>query len=270
MANYQRRQAYFKHRRIPNYSRQCKGFKHAKPFKELGTCKAQALLSKLNEAWASALALKKQQREGRLPANIRKVRMPGYLKDRGTGAPIADRIYVRNDGYHQDEDTLRLSKTLRVHFKAGDLWVGEQGRLELHYDRLRKRWYGYIPVNVKWPRMKASRPHQPTPRKRASIDLGICNLATCVVEGVEMAYVYSGRAVLSDWRYWTKQIAAVESELKKANGRYSSKHLSRLCQTRKRRLNHAVKALLLDLYERLETAQLLAFRADPQTHPRTP
>jgi putative transposase len=218
----------------------------------LGTCKAQALLSKLNEAWASALALKKRQRQGRLPPNVRKVCMPRYLKDRSTGIPMADRVYVRNDGYHQDEDTLTLSKTLRVRFKAGELWVGKQGRLELHYDRLHERWYGHIPVKVKWPRRKASKPHQPTPRMRASIDLGICNLATCVVERVDKAYVYSGGAILSDWRYWTKRIAVVESELKKTNGRDMSKQLSRLYRTRRRRLNHAVRAMLRHLFECLE------------------
>jgi putative transposase len=94
-------------------------------------------------------------------------------------------------------------------------------------------------------------PHHPTP-KRASVDLGICNLATCVIEDNDRACVYSGRAVLSDWRYWTKRIAAVESELKTTNGRDSSKRLSRLYRTRRRRLDHAVKAMLRDLYEHLE------------------
>ena len=104
-------------------------------------------------------------------------------------------------------------------------------------------------MKVKWPRKGL--PHYST-LKRASIDLGICNLATCVVEGGDRAYVYSGRAVLSDWRYWTKRIASCESTLKKTNGYNSSKRLSGLYQTRKRRLNHAVKAMLRDLYDRLE------------------
>jgi putative transposase len=106
------------------------------------------------------------------------------MKDRQTRRLVAESIYVRNDGYRQADDTLVLQ------FKAGELWVGEQGRLELHYDRLRGKWYGHIPVKVKWPRNEASTPHQST-RKRASIDLGICNLATCVVED-------SDRAMLRD------------------------------------------------------------------------
>ena len=40
--------------------------------------------------------------------------------------------------------------------------------------------------------------------------------------------------------------------MKKTNGRDSSKHLSRLYQTCRRRLNDAVKSMLRDLYNRLE------------------
>jgi putative transposase len=248
-ANYERRQAYFAGRRVPTYENQWRTFKNADAFRRVGTCKGQASLIKLREAWGSFFALKRLQRLGQLPAHIKRVSPPRYMKDCSTGKLKAEAIYVRNDGYRQDHDTLVLSKTLHVPFKAGELWVGKQGRLELHYDRLRGKWYGHIPVKVKWPRK--GKPHQLT-RKRASIDLGICNLATCVVDGAEKAYVYSGHAILSDWRYWTKQIASCESTLKKTNQRDSSKHLSRLYRTRKRRLNHAIKGMLRDLYERLE------------------
>jgi hypothetical protein len=37
-------------------------FKVTEPFRALGTCKAQALLAKLNEAWGSYLALKGLER----------------------------------------------------------------------------------------------------------------------------------------------------------------------------------------------------------------
>ena len=249
MANYQRRQTYFKDGRVPTYENQWRTFKDSEPFKRVGTCKGQALLLKLREAWASYHALKRLQKRGQLPDHIKRVSPPRYMKDRNTRERIANTIYVRNDGYRQDGDSLVLSKNLRVRFKAGDLWLGKQGRLELHYDRVRERWYGRIPIRVKWSRK--GKPHHLT-RKRASIDLGICNLATCVIDGNDKAYIYSGRAVLSDWRYWIKRIASCESMLKKMNGRDSSKRLSRLYRTRRRRLDHAVKGMLRDLYEHLE------------------
>jgi len=251
MANYERRQAYFTSRRVPSYEAQWRTFKDSGPFKQIGTCKGQALLLKLREAWGSFLALKRLERIGQLPTHIERASPPRYMKDPKARRRRAEAIYIRNDGYRQAEDTLVLSKSLRVRFKAGELWVGKQGRLELHYDPLRRKWYGHIPVKVKWPRKKASKPHYSTP-KYASIDLGICKLATCVVEGGDRAYVYSGRAVLSDWQYWTKRIAETESILKKTNGRDGSKHLSGLYRTRRRRLNHAIKGMLRYLYERLD------------------
>jgi putative transposase len=249
MANYERRQAYFTAGRVPGYENQWRTLRDSEAFKRIGTCKGQALLHKLREAWGSFFALKRLQRIGRLPPHIKRVSPPKYMKDRSTRRRKAEAIYVRNDGYKQQENVLTLSKGLRVPFRAGDLWVGKQGRLELHYDPLRGKWYGHIPVRIKWPR--EGTPHHST-LKRASIDLGICNLTTCVIEGNDKAYVYSGRALLSDWRYWTKRIASCESTLKKTNGYNSSKRLSRLYRTRRRRLNYAVKAMLRDLYERLE------------------
>jgi len=249
MANYERRQAYFAGNRVPSYENQWRTFKDTDTFKRIGTCKGQALLLKLREAWGSFLALKRLQGIGQLPAHMKRISPPRYMKDRKTQKRMADAIYVRNDGYKQQENVLTLSKSLRVPFKTGDLWLGKQGRLELHYDRLREKWYGRIPIRVKWSRKGL--PHHSTP-KRASIDLGICNLATCVIEGGDRAYIYSGRAVLSDWRYWTKRIASCESTLKKTNGQDSSKRLSRLYRTRRRRLDHAVKSMLRDLYEHLE------------------
>ena len=249
MANYERRQAYFTGNKVPSYENQWRTFTDTEPFKRIGTCKGQALLLKLREAWASYHALKRLQGNGQLPLHIKRVSPPRYMKDRNTRQRTANAIYVRNDGYRQDGDGLVLSKMLRVRFTAGTLWLGKQGRLELHYDRLRKKWYGRIPIRVKWPRK--GKPHYST-RKHASIDLGICNLATCVIEDSDRAYIYSGRAVLSDWRYWTKRIASCASMLKKTNGRDSSKQLSRLYRTRRRRLDHAVKSMLRDLYEQLE------------------
>jgi putative transposase len=123
--------------------------KNTDAFKQLGTCKGQALLLKLREAWGSFYALKRLERIGQLSPHVRRVSPPRYVKDRKTRRRMGESIYVRNDGYRQAEDTLVLSKTLRIRFKAGELCVGKQGRLELDCDRLREKWYGRIPVRVK-------------------------------------------------------------------------------------------------------------------------
>ena len=151
MANYERRQAYFTGNRVPSYENQWRRFKDSEPFKRIGTCKGQALLLKLREAWGSFSALKHLQKLDQLPPHIKRISPPKYMKDRNTRRRKAEAIYIRNDGYRQQDDTLVLSKNLRIRFRAGDLWLGKQGRLELHYDPLRKKWYGHIPVKVKWP-----------------------------------------------------------------------------------------------------------------------
>ena len=122
--------------------------------------------------------------------------------------------------------------------------MGEQGRLEVQYDDLRKRWHARIPVEVEW-----QPPSRIDAKEKASLDLGVCNLAALHMEG-ERPVIYSGRAVLSDWVYHTKRIAERQSLLQK------HKHASRWIRTtfrrRQRRLGHAVKAMLRDLFERLE------------------
>jgi putative transposase len=83
-ANYERRQAFFRHEKIPPYKTQCHTLKHSEHFKAIGTGKAQAILKKLNEAWSAFFALKRLQAKGQLPPHITKVRPPKYWKDRET------------------------------------------------------------------------------------------------------------------------------------------------------------------------------------------
>jgi len=246
-ANYQRRQAFFDNRRTPSYSYQCNYFKEDPDFKLLGTCKAQALLQKLAEVWGSFFELMQLKKEGRLPPHISKVSPPRYWKDRKTQGLKPKKIFVRNDGYWMDERVLSIGKGLKIPYTSGALWIGKQGRLEILYDELTKKWYAHQPVKVEFEAR-----HQPRPR-RASLDMGVCNLITAVVEGGR-PLIYSGRAVLSDWTYWTKRIAKEQSRLMRLNGRHTSKKLRRLFIVRQRRFKHAVYAMLRDLFKRLEGA----------------
>ncbi|MGA2876256.1 MAG: RNA-guided endonuclease TnpB family protein, partial [Nitrososphaerales archaeon] len=82
-ANYERRKAFFEHVKIPTYSAQCRSLKTLDAFKALGTCKAQALLQKLDESWRSFWALVRLRKKGQLPAHIKKVSPPNYWKSNG-------------------------------------------------------------------------------------------------------------------------------------------------------------------------------------------
>jgi len=242
MANYERRQAFIKHLKASSYAKQCATFKNSEPFKDLGTCKAQALLSKLNEAWRSYYALLRLKKNGKLPSTVERVSPPRYWKKNGKREAKA--FYVRNDGYHINEDSITISKNLKIPYRSGELWVGRQGRLEVLKDELSRKWYAHIPVEVQ---------HEPPSRidakKKASLDLGICNLAALHIEGTKPT-IYSGRAVLSDWVYHTKKIAEKQSQLPKQ--KHTSKRIAIAFRRRQRRLKHAVNAMLRSIFQKLE------------------
>ena len=82
IASFERRKAWHEHVKMPSYASQCKTLKTSESFKKLGTCKAQALLSKLREAWSSFFALKRLEKQGRLPPHTAKVSPPHYWKAR--------------------------------------------------------------------------------------------------------------------------------------------------------------------------------------------
>lgn len=126
IASYQRRRAFYEHMRGPSYVAQCRELEHTEPFKRLGTCKAQALLSKLNEAWQSFYALLRPKKRGRMPEHIRKVNPPRYWKKKGKRETKA--FYVRNDGWDMNEKVISIGKTWKSHIDAESYGrVNEEG-----------------------------------------------------------------------------------------------------------------------------------------------
>jgi putative transposase len=131
------------------------------------------------------------------------------------------------------------------------LWVGKLGRLEVLYDELSEKWYAHIPVEVEW-----KPPSRTDAKKKASLDLGICNLATLYIEG-EKPIIYSGRAVLSDWVYHTKKIADKQSKLPEK--KHTSKRIRLQFRKRQRRLKHAINAMLRSIFSTLEEKEVGEF-----------
>lgn len=249
-ANYQRRQAYLKKQKMPNYSTQCKHFKHSASFKAIGTGKGQATLKKLHEAWRSFWALRRMQSEGRLPPNIKKVSMPGYLKDKDTKQTILRGMYVRNDCYKLDRkrSTITIGKSMKLAYSADKVREGKTGRLDVIYDRLKDAWYAAIPIDIAPAKAVSGKL-----KKVGSIDLGICNLVAFYAEN-ERPTVYSGRAVLSDYVYWTKRIAELQSRLKQRQ--HTSRKMGLMYRTRTRHFRHATRAMLKDLFERMKQMRI--------------
>ncbi|MCL5068932.1 MAG: transposase [Thaumarchaeota archaeon] len=247
-ANYQRRQAVFHHTKRPSYAFQCECFKDDPDFKLLGTCKAQALLHKLDEAWKATYSLLKLKKSGGLPQNIKKIGLPHYWKDRKTNKLEPRGIFVRNDGCWLDDHVVSISNEIKIAYTSGALWIGKQGRLEIQRHN-NNRWYAHQPIEL--PKRKILESSEPR-RITAPIDLGVCNLITARIK--YQSVIYSGRALLSDWTYYTKKIAAIQSRLNRINNRHTSKKLKTLFGKRKQHFKHAMNAMLRDLFERLEEA----------------
>jgi len=80
--------------------------------------------------------------------------------------------------------------------------------------------------------------------KRAYTDLGVIDIITAWIKGEKQCIAFSGKPLLSDWWYWTKKISKCQSQLKRVNGKNSSKRLRKLYRKRKLRFRHAVNTII--------------------------
>ena len=135
--------------------------------------------------------LKRWRKERSKPEEQRRVkkrpRPPGYWKDRKRKKKVL-RIFVRNDCYRLDRWTLYLPLGLKVRWSGSNKWTGKQGRLEIIYDELMRKWYAYMPVEVPKDLL-----HQPRGRKKAYLDLGVKVPIMVYIDGTKEIIGYSGR-----------------------------------------------------------------------------
>jgi putative transposase len=237
--NYERRNAYINGKSI-NFNWYPKHL-YNKYSVIIGSATAQQIINKNNEAWRSFLALKKMEREGKLPEHIKKVSMPRYWKYKGKREL---RIIVRNDCYKVIDGYLYLPNGINVKYKGNIRWKGKQGRLEIFYDRVDKVWRGFMSVNVidSSPRESLTDDSNKTTR-RLYIDLGVVNIATVWYEGLKQPIAFNGRRLLADWWYWSSRISEEQSRLVKINNANRSRRLSKLYRIRQRRFKHAINAM---------------------------
>ncbi|MFQ5818402.1 MAG: RNA-guided endonuclease InsQ/TnpB family protein [Candidatus Heimdallarchaeota archaeon] len=216
---------------------------------KIGSATAQQIIRKNSEAWRSFFALlKRWRKEKNKPKEQRRIKErphpPGYWKNRQRKKKIL-RILIRNDCYRLDTRTLLLPLHLQIRWSGKNKWRGKQGRLEIIYDELKKKWYAYMPVAVQKEQL-----HQPKGSKKAYLDLGVKVPLMAYIEGVIEVIGYSGQQLLADWWYWTHRIAKHVSELKQTNGRNSSHQLRQLYQKRQRRFCQGINTMIRDFIQR--------------------
>ena len=204
-----------------------------KKYKHVLKVNAQQVTRKNAEAWRSFFSLIKEKKEGKLPKWF-KPKPPGYWKDKDYKLVII----IRNDRYelNENERLIRLKDfDLSLKFKGKLKWHGKQGRLEIIYNEARRCWYAYIPVKVE-------NNAKVEGDLRASVDLGIDNLATVYVED-GMWYIFKGGSVLSQYEYYSKKISRVQKVLARHRQR-RSKRLKLLYEKRKKFLKHALNSMV--------------------------
>jgi len=221
--NYERRQQFFNGEKVD-----FKGTwdKYYEKYKGVLGVNAQAVMQKNNEDWNSFFTLLNLMKEGKLPPHIKHVSPPGYWKDEETGRRRLI-IVIRQDRYEVDEQRrviILKDFNMEIRFAGKLRWYGKQGRLEIIYDESKGAWYAHIPVEVGVEVTKTGKKAKhivngerrtiqiATPRgnRIASIDLGINNLASVVVDDGTWL-LYKGVRTKEDYFYFQRRIAEIQS-----------------------------------------------------------
>jgi putative transposase len=221
----------------------------------IGGSTIQTLARKNAEAWRSFFSLIKNKRNGELPEWF-KPKPPVFIK--GKNGKKLFVIPLRNDQYKIEGNVLELRRLgkfgkLRIQFKGRIYLKGRQGRLEITYDPVRRKWYAHISYTVgerlyaeEWVKL----PREPLGNLSAGIDLGVNNLMAVYVENGE-SFLVNGRPLKSIAFYWQKRIAEYQSKINKSGAKKSRKlarmHLKAKLQA-KHYINTAVRQTVEKLY----------------------
>jgi putative transposase len=221
--NYERRQQFFSGKGVD-----FKGTwsKYYEKYKRMLGVNAQAVMQKNNEDWNSFFSLLRLKKEGKLPPHMNHISPPGYWKDKETGRRKLI-IVIRQDRYEVDvERHVIILKDfgMEVRFVGRLRWFGKQGRLEIIYDDAKNAWYAHIPVEVGVEETRTGKRSKhivkgerrviqiesPKGNRVASIDLGINNLASVVVDDGTWI-LYKGIRTKEDYFYLQRRIAEIQS-----------------------------------------------------------
>ena len=203
--NYLRRQEFFEGKPVDFNKTEKIVYEEFK--KEIGSAAVQQICRKNAEAWRSFFSLLRSKRNGELPEWL-KPKPPNYLKGDGKRKPL---IVLRRDQYKIKGNKLILKglgkfKRLEVPFKGRIHLRGKQGRLEITYDPVKRKWYAHVSITVEeklingeWVKI----PRQPLGNLSAGIDLGVNNLMAVYVENGE-SFLVNGRPLKAIDFYFRK------------------------------------------------------------------
>jgi putative transposase len=215
--NYARRRAFFEKKGVDLKTTYKEYYEKYKTL--IGSATVQQILNKNNEAWKSFFIMLKLKREGKLPPFITKVNPPGYRKKNNKRSLWT---VLRRDQYRIEGDKIVLKGLgaigrIEVRYKGLIHLRGEQGRLEIHYDSDRRKWYAHISFEVSEKAVRGvwtNVPRKPKEDLVAGIDVGINNLMAVYVEN-GLTKLVNGRPLKAVSHYWRMRIAEYQSTLYK-------------------------------------------------------
>ncbi|QDA31419.1 IS200/IS605 family element transposase accessory protein TnpB [Thermococcus indicus] len=249
--NFLRRQQYFKEQIVDFNTTEKTVYEEFK--REIGSATVQQIARKNAEAWRSFFSLLRKKRNGELSSWL-KPKPPNYLKEEERRKPL---IVLRNDQYKIEGNKLILKglgkfKRLEIQFKGRIHLKGKQGRLEITYDPVKRKWYAHVSFTVEeklenneW----VSVPRTPKGNLSAGIDLGVNNLMAVYVENGE-GFLVNGRPLKSIDFYWRGRIAEYQSKLNKS-GAETSRKLKRMHEKAKLQAKHYINTVVRQTVRRL-------------------
>jgi len=222
----------------------------------IGGSTVQQLARKNAEAWRSFFSLNRKKKNGELPEWF-KPRPPKFVREKNSKKLFV--IPIRNDQYRIKGNIIELRRLgkfgkLEIQFKGRIHLKGKQGRLEITYDEVKRKWYAHISVIVdekledeEWVKL----PRAPRGNLSAGVDLGVNNLMAIYVENGE-SFLVNGRPLKSIDFYWRRKIAEYQSKLNKS-GAKTSRKLKKMHDKAKLQAEHyintAVRQTVRKLYE---------------------
>lgn len=247
--NYLRRRQFFNHEKV-DFNKTEK-IVYEKYKREIGPATVQQICRKNAEAWRSFFTLIKNQKE--LPEWF-KPRLPGYQKESRERKPL---IVLRNDQYRIEGNIIELRylgkfERLKIQFKGRIHLKGKQGRLEIVYDDVKRKWYAHITYTVAekleetaWVKL----PREPKGNLTAGIDLGVNNLMAVYVENGE-SFLVNGRPLKAMAFYWQERTAEYQSKLNKS-GVKTGRKLRRMHEKAKLQARHYINTAVRQTVKRL-------------------
>ncbi|MEM4016452.1 MAG: transposase [Fervidicoccaceae archaeon] len=253
--NYARRRMFFEKRGVDFKATYKEYYEKYKAL--IGSATAQQILNKNDEAWKSFFKMLKLKKESKLPPFITRVNPPGYKKKNNKRTLWT---VLRRDQYRIESDKIVFKGLgaidwIEIKYKGLIHLKGEQGRLEIHYDQDKKKWYAHISFEVAEKAVRSewtSIPKQPKNNLVAGIDIGVNNLMAIYVEK-GLARLVNGRPLKAISHYWRVRIAEYQSTLNKY-GLKTSKRLRSMYSKWRRQIKSYVDSRVRQAIEWLYSA----------------